>query len=280
MSIRFGFLFLLAISANLAESVYNWPTAFNYVMYAYSAYCQHQDLQNWSCFWCRNTTEKFTVTAIFLNDSTNTYGYAGYNDREIMITFRGTQISSLENWITNLESAEMSPYPNVPGAEVTLGFYDAYLGVRDSVLEAAKKLRTQFPHLPLVLNGHSLGGALSSMCAIDLAEQLGESAIVQWTWGSPRVGNSVFANYYTTKIETCWRTVNERDLVPHLPTLLEGFYHVPREVWFENNYYNFTLCDMSGEDPNCSDSDYFADSIYDHLIYLGAWHRAGNPYGC
>jgi hypothetical protein len=70
------------------------------------------------------------------------------------------------------QKASQIPYPKGgPLATVTEGFYKSYLSVRPFVLSAAKTLRAQNPFLPIVVNGHSLGGALSSMCAIDIAEQ-------------------------------------------------------------------------------------------------------------
>jgi len=257
---------------------YTLNDSIHYLLHAYAANCPPTQILNWNCYWCNFTNEHFNTTHVFYNSITNTFGYAGYNSREIMIVFRGTQMLSLENIITDLESLDLVAYPRGKGLEVADGFYDAYKGVEGDVLRAYKYLRMSFPHFPLVLNGHSLGGSLSSMCAIDIVERYGEN-ITQWTYGSPRIGNKAFTEYYYQKMQTVWRTVNKRDIVPHYPFIWEGFSHTAREVWFPVDYTHFRICDQSGEDPSCSDSLVYY-SIWDHLLYLGYNHRDGVPYGC
>jgi hypothetical protein len=68
--------------------------------------------------------------------------------------------------------------------------------------------------------------------------------------------------------------VNQRDLVPHLPPMAFGFFHVGTEIWFPANETGFVVCNGSGEDPSCSDSihDY---RVEDHLHYAGLYSWAG-----
>jgi triacylglycerol lipase len=52
----------------------------------------------------------------------------------------------------------------------------------------------------VVVCGHSLGGALATLCASDLAGYLGaKCAVSSYTFGSPRVGNAVFASEYAAR---------------------------------------------------------------------------------
>ena len=61
---------------------------------------------------------------------------------------------------------------------------------------------------PIIVTGHSLGASLSSMAALDLAEQFGAS-VTQWTFGSTRIGDEPFTTYFNSKVKTAWRTVNQ-----------------------------------------------------------------------
>jgi len=203
-------LFFVILSLfQIAESDYTLPQSKNYLMHAYAAYCTADSLRSWDCFWCANTTEKFFVTHVFYEEFTNTYGYIGYNSQEIMVVFRGTREDSLKNWITDLNSMVLIWYPSAgPYAAIAGGFYLAYTGVREETRDAIRALRTQFPSLPLVLVGHSLGGALSSVCAIDLYEELNETAITHWTYGSPRIGNADFVSYFEQVIPTTFVDVS------------------------------------------------------------------------
>jgi uncharacterized linocin/CFP29 family protein len=101
---------------------------------------------------------------------------------QVIVGFRGTQGANLENWIHDLSSAEKVVYRGITELEVAEGFYTAYLstistqsftntsGIQQSVLTAVTELVNQNPTLPVVVVGHSLGAALSELCALDLIE--------------------------------------------------------------------------------------------------------------
>ncbi len=57
-------------------------------------------------------------------------------NHSVVLSFRGTVPSSLKNWVDDLESAVAVQYKNVTGAAVGYGFYSAYLGIREQVLNA------------------------------------------------------------------------------------------------------------------------------------------------
>lgn len=54
-----------------------------------------------------------------------------------------------------------------------------------------------------------------------------------------------------------------------MPPLAFGYRHCPREVFYENVNSTYKICDLSGEDPTCSDQYKEPDSVPDHLHYLG-----------
>jgi len=266
------------------QDVYTWDNALQFLMYSYASYCEGPALQAWNCYWCtfNNTIETVEVSYVFSNGTTDSFGYAGITSDMVLFSFRGTVVTDLKNWISDLESAVGVPYKNVPNAEVAFGFYEAYLDVEQQVINAAETLTSTYPNLPVVFVGHSLGAALTILAALDIAEQLNLDAsnLYVWNFGDPRVGNDVFHSYFQTKIGNTFRSVNQADIVPHVPPQLLGFHHVATEVWYPNNVYDFQICDGSGEDPNCSDSVVLPLSIDNHLEYLGFDQRWGIPEGC
>lgn len=55
------------------------------------------------------------------------------------------------------------------------------------------------------------------------------------TFGQPRIGNAVFASYYSNIVPNSFRVTNGNDVVPHLPPFYAYFpkktyHHFPREV--------------------------------------------------
>ena len=61
--------------------------------------------------------------------------------------------------------------------------------------------------------GHSLGGALSTLAALELVEIYSNMSFIVKTTGSPRVGNKAFATYYNSKVPNTERLVNNDDTV-------------------------------------------------------------------
>jgi len=275
------FLCLLSSSQSRPHFGLDWNTLRDYVMYSYSTYCQADNLIYWNCYWCSQVAP-LNVTAVFYDPNTDTYGYAGYTSDSIILSFRGTELNSILNWITDLKFAKTTPYPNVDGAAVHQGFYEAYQSISPQVLNATSYLIAAFPQYPIVVTGHSLGAALSILAAMDLMINGGVdgSMIQAYSFGDPRVGNSEFAEFFNQRVSLSFRTVNQKDIVPHLPLRIMGFQHIATEVWFPSDTQNFIVCDNSGEDPNCSDSLVDPISIVDHLNYLGFNQRAGVNYGC
>jgi len=263
----------LCFSSSIASWTWSQSLAYEYLYYAYAAYCPESELQSWSCSWCKEApVADFTPYAFPDDSKINGFGYVGYHNENqtIVISFRGTQEDSLENWITDLESMNLVAYKNMSGIEVGEGFYDEWNDLKSQVLDAVYQLNQTYPKYNIWVTGHSLGAAISILCAVELA-QLGYSSsrIHVYNYGLPRVGNENFSDFYRTLVPNTFRVVNGHDVVPHLPPMDLGFYHVPTEVW-ENpgETLTFKVCNGSGEDPTCSDSQYLDLSIFDHLHYL------------
>jgi hypothetical protein len=72
--------------------------------------------------------------------------------------------------------------------------------------------------------------------------------------------------------------VHESDVVPHVPPMMFGFWHVPMEEWLHKD--DIIDCNDSGEDPSCSDS-VSVPSVSDHLTYMGynLWNGFPNCAG-
>jgi pimeloyl-ACP methyl ester carboxylesterase len=89
------------------------------------------------------------------------------------------------------------------------------------------------PHV--LLCGHSLGGALATLAAMDLREACGaslpSSALTVFTFGSPRVGSAALARYYDAQVcPDHWAVVNQHDVVTHGGRLCGIYKHVGKRV--------------------------------------------------
>lgn len=113
------------------------------------------------------------------------------------------------------------------------GFIRAYLSVRDEVHQYIQTHSTQRYRI----TGHSLGGALATLCAVDLQYNFGDRiAIETYSFGAPRVGNPAFVESYNRRVPDTWRVVNGWDAVVGLPVPWQGYRHVEVSVKLERDF--------------------------------------------
>jgi hypothetical protein len=65
--------------------------------------------------------------------------------------------------------------------------------------------------------GHSLGGALATLLALDVAANTIFKNPTVYTYASPRTGDSAFTAFYSHMVPDTHRVANRMDLVPKLP---------------------------------------------------------------
>ena len=84
--------------------------------------------------------------------------------------------------------------------------------------------------------GHSLGGAMATLCA----SRLEEKDPILYTYGSPKVGGKEFVAGLEVDH---WRFVNNNDAVPKVPLWLMGYKHhgLLRYINFYGNVRRLTL---------------------------------------
>ncbi|MBD2872354.1 lipase family protein [Paenibacillus arenilitoris] len=154
-------------------------------------------------------------TAKAYDDSEERFGFALTSDRASVLAFRGS--GSAVDWVSDF-IAQQTTYRPVKNAGLThKGFTDIYMSARGQIMNIAKQLPGD---KPLFVTGHSLGGALATLAALDLASNSAFKEPIVYTFGAPRVGDPKFVTAYNGTVGTHWRFQNEFDIVPHLPTLV------------------------------------------------------------
>lgn len=165
------------------------------------------------------------------------YGYIARstgNPRKYILAIRGTE--TLAEWILDLAAIPVFFSAAPDAGLVALGFLSIYQTFTFIDLTgAAKTLNTVVTELAatgagieefLVL-GHSLGGALATLAAAELAMVNPgnvQSKVVIYTFASPRVGLLDFASSFADAVPTSFRIWNTMDIVPQVPPF--PFIHV------------------------------------------------------
>lgn len=63
-------------------------------------------------------------------------------------------------------------------------------------LSGYARLAAAHPLGPTYVIGHSMGGALAHLAALDIRSRFGGADLHVFTFGAPRVGNAVFAAFF------------------------------------------------------------------------------------
>eukprot|EP00961_Rhodomonas_salina_P231734 3130713-Rhodomonas_salina.1 len=177
---------------------------------------------------------------------------AGASPTYLLLSFRGTVPTCLKNIQADLQCAQEPLALDIRGKEGALvhsGFQDMYMASRDALRRKVANFASKCQDYSgsgfcLAVTGHSLGGALATLCALDWAAGVAEprpTSVVIATFGKPHVGNGRFVELVLSSVTKILRVTNGDDPVPLLlepsgsltkyVAVTRGFSHeVPGEV--------------------------------------------------
>jgi triacylglycerol lipase len=172
-------------------------------------------------------TKKFKelgYTKVKLIDKRGAQVYVISNKDEMVLCFRGTEPTQMSDLAADLNA--------IPDRSRIGGF--VHNGFQTEVDKVWKEVHAEVVNKPkkkpLFITGHSLGGAMATICA----SRIHKAVSALYTYGSPRVGSRKFVkNCYITH----YRHVNNNDAVPRVPFALLGYvHHTPAR--YINHYGN------------------------------------------
>ena len=141
------------------------------------------------------------------------------NYSDIIIACRGTEVKQKSDIKADLNVRRMH---NVQG-KVHTGFHNYVDHIWSPALEHGQKAKREFKNI--WITGHSLGAAMATLLAERFARlNTCQTPAALFTYGSPRVGNRKFINYFNSLSFTHHRWVNDGDIVTKVP-IAPLFYH-------------------------------------------------------
>ena len=122
------------------------------------------------------------------------------------------------------------------------GFQLQYVAVRQIMRDYIRVKCGYYHPKEILITGHSLGGALATLCALDLTLNPvpNQPQIKVYPIGSPRVGNDSFAACFDQHVDNCFRLKVAWDPVPTIPMEVLGFKHIGTEVTLREGI--FLIC--------------------------------------
>lgn len=200
--------------ASLRRDGFSWTSALAMATASQLAYhveptVRPMVIDRWGCDSCD----------LFSTEDTD--GFVAGGADAAFVAFRGT--SSTPDWLRNLDLAGVNrPYGRIHG-----GFFKAFDIVQAEVRRSLDRMNAAGKKI--WLTGHSLGGALATVAAAELADSYTIAGI--YTYGMPRVGNRAFQEFFATRYAgKLYRFVNNRDIVPRVPPT---YRHVGQLFFFD-----------------------------------------------
>jgi triacylglycerol lipase len=154
-----------------------------------------------------------------ISNKSHMFGYLfwNFNTEELIISFTGTLTIStvlLDMYYSQVPALNLNGYQD--GVMCHSGFYNIYMAIR-SILwtwwdHNKHRIKT------IYITGYSLGGALSTLCAFDFAEE----QPIHYSFGAPRSGNIQYADLFDQRVPTSLRINNTEDFIPQLPLASMG----------------------------------------------------------
>jgi len=152
----------------------------------------------------------------------------------VIIAFTGTINGCMAAMDLSYEQIDADKLINyIPGLRAHSGIYLAYQSIRDKLFISLKPLLSKNPKI--IVTGHSLGGGISQLCALDLAYY----NPLHYSFASPMIFNDVGHRVFTELINSSYRVANLSDLVvlaplPVMPNK-DVFFHVGELIHFQRN---------------------------------------------
>lgn len=162
-------------------------------------------------------------------DATANYNYAvghtqflyrEYSDHQV-IAYAGSK--DLKDWAHDANVVKKQ-YKDM--GWVHTGFADAY----DEIVKLQNTLVKK--DKPVIVSGHSLGGATATVAALDM-KQRGYNVHSVYTYGAPRVGYSDFKDIYEEAGIPTYRYINAWDVVPRIPKI--NYHHVGQPFYLSTS---------------------------------------------
>jgi triacylglycerol lipase len=160
----------------------------------------------------------------------NEYAVVASNHMLTVIAFAGT-----DDWGDVVDDADFISEKHDGFGKVHGGFMGSYQKVSGLITQYLREVH--YAGTPIMCVGHSKGGAMAQICALDLWNKGLRDVSKIVTFGSPRVGKGEFAR--RSKVFKHDRYVNGKDPVPRVPRAYMGFKHTGKRIHFTDGWWTW-----------------------------------------
>jgi V8-like Glu-specific endopeptidase len=200
--------------SSLSSPVFSWPTALSLALASQLAYNPEAEVERQLRAWGFRNCDFVEQDAA--------QGFLASSADLVLVCFRGTE--STADWLSNLKVNPKAV--NELGSSVHAGFWGQFEALRPQL----EHLMSPHRQLPLLVTGHSLGGAIAALAAASWAASHNLQAL--YTYGQPAVARDRALDQLADALAGRYhRFVNDADIVPRVPP---GFRHAGHLLHFDS----------------------------------------------
>ena len=134
------------------------------------------------------------------------------NIKTVWIVFRGVFTNS--EWIDAI-NFNQTTYNDNKNVFISKGFMDIFNNIEENIINIVKNIDNVDN---IIITGHSLGGVLSVLCALQLDRILNlHISMNVYSFGSPRIGNNEFVRIVNDSRFKTYRINNIADIFTQMP---------------------------------------------------------------
>ena len=153
------------------------------------------------------------VPEFYSDSSTCAQAFSLVREGALVFVFRGTE--SFQDVITDLDVRRV-PYMENTGLLVHAGFLGQFNSLKLNLIKTIEKYSGKIDKILCI--GHSLGGALATLASGHFGSLYnGKIPVTCHTFGSPRVGNGAYAEWFSRQVTLHVRIMNQDDPVSQMP---------------------------------------------------------------
>jgi hypothetical protein len=262
------------VSNDTIDSALVQPAQFSRI-----AYCTPPAVLSWKCGPPCQATPGVKVLAAGGTGGEIPFYYIAHEptSNSIVLAHQGTEASNILSIVNDAEfglvNINSTRFPNTSGVQVHDGFQKTFERTADGVLSGVKSALSSTGATNVLVTGHSLGAAISTMDALMLKINLPSNIKMTTTvFGLPRGGNQAFADMIDSMLGSSFSFVtNQHDPVPTVPPRFLDFQHSQGEIHIQSsnpatgNATSVVSC-PGQENDQCIDSNSIVDAtIANHI---------------
>ncbi|KAJ5793697.1 hypothetical protein N7457_000296 [Penicillium paradoxum] len=197
-----------------------------------------------------------TITKTIYDMLTDTNGYIGYSKdkKKISVVMRGS--TSMTDILNDIDTALVTPslsgvtFPS--GVKIMRGINRPWSAVHNEVIAEVKSLIAKYPDYTLEATGHSLGGSLTYISHVALAQNFPDKELTSNALAAFPIGNAAWASFAGSQSGTLNRGNNIADGVPNMyVSALYNFEHYGTEYYSSGLRATCVRCEGQ-RDRSCS----------------------------